>query len=324
MPKGDKNKGVHVIMLSNSLSTYNKKGLPDIRAVLKNYPFVDHLEGNSLERLYEQLKNFKGTSPQLLILNGGDGTIHSALTFLMNNKIFKTLPPIAILGGGRTNMIAKDLKTGEKASRALEKILECLSDEWCPTRTEERSLIKIDFGNGKTQYGMFFGGTGMVHVIRHCTQTVYKLGIKGKGAQIITVVAYFMSAIFSAKKPGDLAYSPPLTLRFDGNEKREGNFACLVTTSLHYLVFGSKAPQVSGKIPFLTLSPGFWPLLVAFTRGVLGTIENVKTNGVRLDYIKKVEIGGGYPFTLDGEIIENGEDIITVSVTKPIKFVSFI
>lgn len=269
MPKGNKHNRVHVIMLSNSLSTYNRKGLPDIRAVLKDYPFVDHLEGNSLERLYEQLKNFKGSSPQLLILNGGDGTIHSALTFLMNNKIFKTLPPIAILGGGMTNMIAKDLKTGEKASQALEKILECLSDEWCPTRTEKRSLIKIDFGNGKIQYGMFFGGTGIVHVIRHCTQTVYSRGIKGKGAQIITLVAYFSSAIFGAKKPGDLAYSPPLTLNLDGKKRLNGDFACLATTSLRSLIFASKAPKKEGKIPFFTLAPGFWPLVVAFTRGVL-------------------------------------------------------
>ncbi len=323
MPKGENKNGVRVIMLSNSLSTYNKKCLPDVRAVLKDYPFVEHLEGNSPERLYEQLKNFKGTSPQLLILNGGDGTIHSALTFLMNNKIFKTLPPIAILGGGMTNMIAKDLKTGEKASQALEKILECLTDEWCPTRTEKRSLIKIDFGNGKTQYGMFFGGTGMVHVIRHCTQTVYSRGIKGKGAQIITLVAYFMSVIFSAKKPGNLAYSPPLTLNLDGKKKLNGDFACLATTSLRSLIFGSKAPKKEGKIPFFTLGPGLWPLVVAFIRSVLGTIENVKTKGITFDYVEKVEIGGGYPFILDGEIIENGEDTITVSATKPINFVSF-
>jgi len=109
MPKGKEKNGVRVIMLSNSLSTANKKGLPDVRAVLKDYPFVKHLEGNSLVRLYDQLKNFKGASPELLILNGGDGTIHSALTFLMNNKIFKEMPPIAVLGGGMTNMIAKDL-----------------------------------------------------------------------------------------------------------------------------------------------------------------------------------------------------------------------
>ena len=33
----------------------------------------------------------------MLILNGGDGTIHSALTYIINNKIFKKMPLIAIL-----------------------------------------------------------------------------------------------------------------------------------------------------------------------------------------------------------------------------------
>jgi len=250
MPKGKNKDGVRVIMLSNSLSTYNKKCLPDVRAVLKKYPFVEHLEGNSLERLYDQLKTFKGASPELLILNGGDGTIHSALTFLMNNKIFKKMPPLAILGGGMTNMIAKDLKTGGRASEALKKILECLTDEWCPTRIEQRSLIKVDFGNGKTQYGMFFGGTGFVHVIRHCTQSIYPIGIRGKGAQFITLVAYFFSAIFGGKEPGDLAYSPPLTLTLDGKKKIEGRFACLAATTLRHLIFASKAPQREISVAF--------------------------------------------------------------------------
>jgi len=71
------------------------------------------------------------------------------------------------------------------------------------------------------------------------------------------------------------------------------------------------------------MGPGLWPLLVSFSRSVLGTIEDIKTKGTTFDYVEKVEIGGGYPFILDGEIIENGKETITVSATQPINFVSF-
>ena len=325
MPKGRRAQAARIILVSNSLSTWNRKCLPDIHAVLKKYPEVVHFEGENVKKLYKQLKAFRDTSPELLILNGGDGTIHTALTYIINKKIFKEMPPLAILGGGMTNMIARDLNTGEKASVALEKILACHSDIGCHEKTKERRLIRVNVeGKKKTEYGLFFGSGSLVNVIRYCTRRLYTLGIKGKSAQVVAVFLYYLSRAFRWGRPGTLGYSPLMTIRLDNGKIVRGKFSSLAATTLHRLIFGSKAPVGHAGFPFYTLGPSFWAMVISLVRGARGTIDKTKSKWITLDYTKKAVIEESYPFTLDGEIfkVKKGRSI-TLTHTKPYKFVSF-
>ena len=48
--------------------------------------------------------------PKVLVINGGDGTVQSALTELYHGGHFEgTPPPVAVLPNGKTNLIALDL-----------------------------------------------------------------------------------------------------------------------------------------------------------------------------------------------------------------------
>jgi diacylglycerol kinase family enzyme len=324
MAKRNINNGARVILLSNQLSTRNRDDLVNVRKVADRYPFVLHLEGQSLKRLYKQLETFRGKSPELLILNGGDGTIHTALTFLMNNKIFKKMPAIAILGGGMTNMNAKDLNTGGVPSRALRNILGCFEDHACQSLFEDRYLLKVEFANGKApEFGMFFGGAAFVNAIRFCVNRIYSIGIKGGGSQVITLMMVFLSLLFRRHSKGSLAYSPDLTLTFDDKEIANTKYFCLSSTTLHKLIFGSKAPHVPGTFPFFTLKPSFFSLLSAFFLARRGTIQNSRNRNIDLRFVKKVKIEGDTEIVLDGEIYNAEGGALTLSTAGPLKFVSF-
>lgn len=319
------NKQPRVIILSNALSTSNKEDLPDVREVADRYAYVLHLEGNRLVRLYEQLETFRGQSPDLLILNGGDGTIHSALTFVMNKKIFKKMPTIALLAGGMTNMNARDLHTGGKAAHVLEKILRCFSDNTCHAITEERALLKVEFSDGRPdEYGMFFGGAAAAPAIKYCTHRLYPLGITGVAARVLTLIIYLFSLTFWGRSRGSIAFSPKFEINFDERRHMEGRFNVLLATTLKKLLFGSRARHVRGQVTFFSLRHSVYGLMVAFFQSRRGTIGKPKSRAISLKYAEKVTIKGDQAFILDGEIHDPGEGgSITLSVTEPLKFISF-
>ena len=325
MARGSRQKVAKVILISNPLSTRNQKFLPTVRAVLDDYPEVVHLEGGNFRHVYKRLKEYKGTSPELLIINGGDGTIHTALTYIINNKIFKTMPLIAVLGGGMTNMIAKDLNTGERPNRALEKILACSFNQLCKHHTKERKLIRAQAEGEKTPvYGLFFGGASMVNVMRYCTRRLYSWGFKGKIAQLVALFLYYASRALRWGRPGTLGYSPFLRITLDSGKKIEGRFSSLIATTLHRLIFATRAPVGSDGFTFYTLKPSFWSMVSSLVEGAFGTIEKTRNKGITIDKVKKVIIEGGYPFTLDGEIYDNEKGrTVTLTHTLPLRFVSF-
>jgi len=325
MVKGMKKDEARVILLSNQLSTRNRADMPNVRKVAERYPYVLHLEGQSLERLYKQLETCRGQSPELVILNGGDGTIHSALTFLMNHKIFKNMPAIALLGGGMTNMNARDLRTGGMPSRSLRNILSCFDELGCSSLYEDRYLLRVDFEDGRqSEFGMFFGGAAFANAIRFCTTKIYGIGIKGTLSQVITIFLLLFSLIFRSHSKGALGYSPELTLTFDGNENANTRFLALISTTLHKLVFGSKAPQVPGTFPFFTLRPNIFAIFASFFLAARGTIQNSRNQNIDLRFVKTVKISGCEEFVLDGEIYSAGKSkTITLSAVGPVKFVSF-
>src|SRR5688500_20064039 len=50
------------------------------------------------------------SKPDVLVINGGDGTVQATLTEMFNGKPFGDVPPpVAVLPNGKTNLIAQDL-----------------------------------------------------------------------------------------------------------------------------------------------------------------------------------------------------------------------
>ena len=68
--------------------------------------------------LPEALGEFARNRIDLLVVNGGDGTLQHALTEILGGDDFEQIPMIAPLRGGRTNMTALDLGAVTIANKA--------------------------------------------------------------------------------------------------------------------------------------------------------------------------------------------------------------
>jgi Diacylglycerol kinase catalytic domain len=322
--KKPRNHRPKILLVSNSLSTSNRKALPAVREIAEHHPDLVHHEGADVAHLFRQLEGYRGHTPELLILNGGDGTVHSALTYILNRRIFRKIPPIAVLAGGMTNMVARDLGTGGPAAKRLGEIL----DRWqygdLASALTERNLLRVDVPGWKDpQFGFFFDAALIVNGIRMCREELYPNGIIGLPSQVIAFTATAW-AVLRGAKPGSRGFSPPMTFRAGSGRVVEGRFGLLSTSTLQRLLYGARARTVPNQIPVFTMHPKFSTFLKAYWNGLKGRIEQTKAEGVTFGFEKSFAVEGAPAFIMEGEIFTPPtKKPIVVSCAPVLTFVGF-
>ncbi|MCA9566415.1 MAG: hypothetical protein KC656_01175 [Myxococcales bacterium] len=102
---------------------------------------------HSLEELDRAVASLAHDRPDVLAINGGDGTVHRVLTAAV--QVLDPLPTLAILPGGTMDIAARSTGWLGRGAEGLERV--CAGG----LRTTERSLLTVDgrwagflFGNG--------------------------------------------------------------------------------------------------------------------------------------------------------------------------------
>ncbi|GEQ98434.1 hypothetical protein JCM17844_20710 [Iodidimonas gelatinilytica] len=153
-------------VLSNCASTTNRVHLSQVRALVSANPHVFHFEFENIDDIAEGLAMMADAGVALLIINGGDGTIQATLSRIINDKPFTVVPPLAILPGGKTNMIADDLRAKGKPDKVLSRLIRLVRTGKLARHLTRRHLIGLEMSDGHpTRYGMFFGGAAIVNGI---------------------------------------------------------------------------------------------------------------------------------------------------------------
>ena len=174
------NRNLRMGILNNPLSGGNRKGLKEIReAASAAQPEVLQREVQTPEDVTETLADFARQEVNIVVVNGGDGTVQAALTAIFNHHFFETKPTLAVLpSAGTTSMIAGDV--GLKGSRmgALQKLF-----NWVRTNNNraimiQRPVLKVQVPSLKTPiYGMFFGAAVIYQATHFCLQKVHTRGV---------------------------------------------------------------------------------------------------------------------------------------------------
>ena len=101
-------------ILSNPLSGRVKNDVTAIQDLSKSIPEGIYREASNQAEFKTVLEEFSNNKIEVLVIIGGDGTIHAVLSYLFSRKIFSSLPMLAIVPAGTTNMTAKDFKISGK------------------------------------------------------------------------------------------------------------------------------------------------------------------------------------------------------------------
>ena len=156
--------------------------------MLRRRPEIAHIETESARDLPGALRQLERSGLELLIVNGGDGTLQYVLSALLADPRRQQLPAIAPLRGGRTNMTAADLGADRNPVRGLARVLDAADGGYLERLIVQRSVLRVRSSHrAADQYGMFFGAG----LIRRAIGVVHRSFPPGRsqglfGASVVT------------------------------------------------------------------------------------------------------------------------------------------
>ena len=293
-------------VIRNPLARRNRGARPHPPA-----PGVSVAEPRSQQALAEALTAFADGGLDLLVVDGGDGTVRDVLG-LAPEMFGAKLPRIAVLASGTTNALAADLGAGPGWS---------LAAAMASRRTTVRApveVLRLD-SPGSVHRGFVFGAGAYVEAMRlaHRVRQARTFGGLTVGATLAGAFAH--TAL--AGREGAWRTGVSMRLQHRGEATRhEARFLLLVST-LERLPLGMK--------PFGPPRPGLKVLDVAGAprrlRWALPTLLAGREKawlaaaGYRRTDADRLHVGLHTPYVLDGEEFEGGE--LLISRGAPITFV---
>lgn len=175
-------------VLSNLRAGQRDSKVDKVLRFLARHPDVLHAETGSDAAVPLVLRDFARAGVEILVLNGGDGTIQHALTHLLGNPASDWRPWIAPIRGGRTNMTAMDLGARKDPVRGLAELIAADRAGRLGEHVRTRPVLRVETAEG-VHYGMFLG-FGVLH---RAVDLVHHVFPEGKargvfGAGIVTGV----------------------------------------------------------------------------------------------------------------------------------------
>jgi len=301
---------------------------PEVRKILqllRDFPEVEHVETTSVRSVPEALGGLARRNVELLVVNGGDGTLQHTLTQILTTEDFPSIPMVAPLAGGRTNMSALDIGARRNPVKGLRGLLEDVRAGRIEDRLVDRPLLRVETRLDRRLHFGFFFGAGMIHRAIDLTHQIFPPGrSQGSfGAGVVTA-GLILRAI--ARRHDGVLTPDKAQILLDGEHVMGGEFTLLISSSLQRLFLGINPFWGFEKAPvrFTAIASGCRRTAFAapgilrgkpkpFVKPEAGyTSRNVEVAELRLDA----------GFTVDGETIppRSGE-IVRISGDRRIRFV---
>jgi hypothetical protein len=279
---------------------------------LRSHPDVLHVETENAGVMPDALAELARQEVDLLVVNGGDGTLQYVLTEILGNGAFgDRVPMIAPLRAGRTNMSALDLSAHRNPLRGLEELIACAEDGRIAERVEPRRVLRVSYGYGiarASQYGMFFGAGLIKRAIElnhrlfdNDTQKSFVEGVPG--ATLVT--AGLIGRAISGDHSGILT-PDKVQIMLDGEEVGHGEFHLVIASTLSRL-FARMRPfwgQGPGGVRFTAVGAPAQRIGSAAVGILRGQPQDWVTpeNGYTSRNVDHAELRMSCGFTVDGEL----------------------
>jgi diacylglycerol kinase (ATP) len=295
-------------VLSNPLSGGNRKGLKPIRALLACHPYVLHREVHTLEDVLSAMADFARREVNLVVINGGDGTVHGVLTALFRNHVFGRQPFIAVLRAGTTSMIGGDVGLAGSPRRALRRLLHWVEKREGRSEILWRHVMSVRSpAHEKPLCGTFLGAASIYEGIRFFHRRINAPGVRGEFGPAVTLMVFLLSLL---RRQSKLLSAVPVEASLDGQPPDEKAWLMLFVTTLERLFLGMRPfwGNGGGALHFTAITEhpiGFWRSLPFLVRGRKG--PHVKTyNGFYSQEISQGRLSMAGGFTMDGELYQLG------------------
>jgi len=297
---------VRIGMLNNPLSGGNRNGLQKIRdAAAAVRPEVLQREVQTPSDVAATLADFARQEVNILVVNGGDGTVQAVLTAIFHKKLFETMPVLAVLrSAGTTSMIAGDIGLNGPRQSALHRLF-----SWARTRdanatVAQRPVLRVQVPAKKEPvYGMFFGAGAIYQASHFCHQKIHARGVRGEKAAGAALARFLVAVMLKDRK---VISAVPITTRVDQNPAEQQKYLLVLITTLQRLFLGLHPYWGSQSKPLHYTAVGARPrhFLRSLPSLMRGRQSRYVTpdNGYISHNIDEVQLTLNSGFNLDGEL----------------------
>ena len=234
-------------ILFNPEAGRNRRGGEKILSALKEAGLVRCVE--TPEETSAALTELARAGANHLIVSAGDGTVQACLTALFHKRPFGQIPPLSVLPGGTTNLIAGDVGPKGSQARSVERLLKIIA---CPCTgnlyRKKRAVIRLSAGSSAdregalVRYGMFMGTGAVARAVSFYQERLHESGLWGGPGIALTILRYLWIELVlrrgsrRAGSHGRLSERTEIVL--DGRKTIQGETLLALITTLERLFAG--------------------------------------------------------------------------------------
>lgn len=248
-----------IAVISNPRSGHNRDRFAAVAAALAARSRVRHFITGSAGELPAVCAELAAQPPELLVVNGGDGTAAAVFAALLETCPAQRCPLLALLPGGTANMTAGDVGIRGSLRAALRRLLGWI-DAPGGGAVVERAVLRVEIRGEPRRYGMFLGAGLIMAGTEYAHRALHARGLRDDLSLGLSLARGLWG--LARGEPG-FGQTQPLALAIDGGERREFDARILAVSTLERLFLGLR--------PFWGREPGplALSLVEADARGLL-------------------------------------------------------
>lgn len=271
---------------------------------------------HSHDELDAALAHFAAQGVDLLVVDGGDGTVRDVMTQAPAHFPDR-MPTMAVLPSGKTNALAFDL--GAPGDWTLAGVLESAKRG----RTSRRRQLEVFHAGSPTPLarGFIFGAGAFVRATE-LAQRTHRLGAFEGMAVGLTLAAAVLQTLLGGPRNGWRS-GEPMRLGFDGAPQSDGQVFLLLVSTLERMPLGLHpfGAHVVNGLRTLTVAAPPRRLLSALPPLLTGREPPwLEIAGYRRRAVERIDFSLEAGFVLDGETYAGGE--YSLRVGAPVEFVT--
>ncbi|MDN5850366.1 MAG: hypothetical protein L0H63_12150 [Nitrococcus sp.] len=225
-------------VLCNPNSGRNRRRLRQVREEAQRLPGAVYREAVCPAETALGIQQLLANGVELLVINGGDGTLQAALTWLLGPDGPAQRPSLMVVAGGTTNMTAADVGARATPQQALRSIGAWLAGARSGPLRTERPVLRVEPAPGAAPlHGMFFGA-GAIHTgVEFFHRRIAALGT---GGSIGPGLAFARLLLSSLRRSRTRIQPARLTINLDDGAKQAGDYLLILVSALERLLLRSK------------------------------------------------------------------------------------
>ncbi len=293
-------------IISNPTSGSNQRKFPAICRYIDEQRDLPHRIVTNAEDVIRALEDLARRDVNLIAVNAGDGTVQAVLTTLLHHRPYQTLPLLALLCGGTTNMTAKDLGLRGSRIQSLERIR-----GWSKTGNGEalivrRPILRLQHpAQPLPLYGLFFGAACIFKGINLFHSRIHGMGLQGNPANALILARYLMAV---ATRDFDELGSARAAITVDGRQLPAARYMLILTHTLEQLIFGMQPhwgnEEGALRLTAVTATPRYFlRVMAAICQGRRSRLA-IPANGFYSHNAREIRMSLDGGFAVDGELFQ--------------------